>query len=166
MKKLFALTAVIALAIALMAQEPAARPAAEKTCAEWQAAGLCPLQWRCGPWLEDGTCPRDTEGIRCRQLIEEGRCPVRWTCAEIQERGRCPLYNARAEAQLQRTDTAAQTEEPPRRQCARAQGLPCCGRHRRAAAEAAAAEAAAAEAAAAEAAAAEEGRRGRRSRSR
>jgi len=162
MKKLVVFIAALAFSVALMAQEPTARPAAEKTCAEWQAAGLCPLQWRCGPWLADGTCPRDTEGIRCRQLIEEGRCPVRWTCEEIQERGRCPLYNARAEAQQQRTEPAPQTAEQPRRQCPRSQGGACCGRHR--AAEAAAAEAAAAEAAAA--AAAEETRRGRRSRSR
>jgi|GEM_PF-1600099 len=138
MKKLFVFATALVFSFALMAltsaQDSPVRPAAEKTCADWQAAGLCPVQWRCAQWLADGTCPRDTEGVRCRQLIEEGRCPVRWTCSEIQERGRCPLVNARAEAQ--RTEAATENTEPPRRQCARAQGQPCCGRHRGAAAEA------------------------------
>jgi|GEM_PF-1372914 len=62
-------------------------------CAGWQELGMCPVRWRCGPWLALEICPRDVEGVRCSQLIEENRCPVRWTCAPIIEKNMCPVFS-------------------------------------------------------------------------
>ncbi|MCL2412900.1 MAG: hypothetical protein FWC98_02040 [Bacteroidales bacterium] len=61
-------------------------------CAGWQELGMCPVRWTCAQWLALEICPRDVEGVRCSQLIEENRCPVRWTCAPIIEREMCPVF--------------------------------------------------------------------------